>query len=219
MKNNNRNFELILLDLGGVLYEIDMQKPYSLFMEYLKLQRQNITFNIDDFYRLQIFSEYERGLISSDLFHNKIQQYFNIRISINELKHIWNSMLIGTYNETPEFVENLVNFPYKLALLSNTNEWHFEQFYPEMSKTFKLFEKTYYSHIIGLAKPDTKCFEFILKDYSINPNKILYIDDTLTHINVAKKLGYNVFHFNHENNREMLYEFLFKDKTKNCKPS
>lgn len=211
---NTSNIELILLDLGGVLYEIDMQKPYSLFIEYLEKHQNNTTLNLADFYQLQIFHEYERGLINSDLFHEKIRQYFDIEISRNDLKHIWNSMLIGTYPETPEFLEKLVNVPNKLALLSNTNEWHYKQFYPEMQKYLKLFDKTYYSHIIGHAKPDNDCFDFVLKDNSINPNRILYVDDTLTHINAASRLGFNVFHFNHTTNREILNEILFKGKTK-----
>lgn len=212
---NINNFELILLDLGNVLYEINMEKPYLLFKNFLQQHGITTTLSFVDFYQLQIFGEFERGMINSDLFHKKLQTYFNIEISMNELKYIWNSMLIGIYSETPEFLRNLVNLPCKLALLSNTNEFHYEKFYPEMHKILELFDRTFYSHKIGLAKPDNKCFEFVLNEFSIKPNRILYIDDTLSHIIAAKKLGYNVFHFNHKTNRKLLEKLLFDNKTKN----
>ena len=57
-----------------------------------------------------------------------------------------------------------------------------------------LFNKVYFSHKIGCRKPDKKAFEIILEENNLNPNNVLFVDDSLQHIEGAKNLGIKTHH-------------------------
>ena len=85
-------------------------------------------------------------------------------------------------------------------LLSNTNEIHLQYINEYTFNHFgirdisTLFEKTYYSHLIKLRKPNSEIFEFILNDKKILPEETLFIDDTYQHIITAKELNLKTYH-------------------------
>ena len=66
----------------------------------------------------------------------------------------------------------------------------------------------YLSHEIGVRKPNIEAFQFILKQQKLNPNEVLFIDDSPQHIEDAKKLGINTYHLNMV--RMLLLYFLAK---------
>jgi putative hydrolase of the HAD superfamily len=51
------------------------------------------------------------------------------------------------------------------------------------------FEKSYYSHDIGLRKPDREIFDFVLKDSNLAPGETLFIDDTWANVEAANAIG------------------------------
>ena len=51
------------------------------------------------------------------------------------------------------------------------------------------FDQIYYSSKIGLRKPDKDCFNKVLKDHNLIAHETLVIDDSLQHIEGAKKVG------------------------------
>jgi putative hydrolase of the HAD superfamily len=89
---------------------------------------------------------------------------------------------------------------YKIFLLSNTNSIHYTQF----SKIFKttidekpfnsLFDKAYYSHEIGLRKPDAEAFEYVLNENNLKPEETLFIDDSIQNIEGARRVGMPTIH-------------------------
>ena len=88
---------------------------------------------------------------------------------------------------------------YKLFLLSNTNAIHIKAISNQLGNTqwkdfCNLFDKMYLSHEIGVRKPSIEAFQFILKQQKLNPNEVLFIDDSPQHIEGAKKLGINCYH-------------------------
>ena len=52
------------------------------------------------------------------------------------------------------------------------------------------FEKAYYSHKVGMRKPNADIFEFVLEDANINAEETLFIDDTKINIDTATRLGF-----------------------------
>ena len=62
-------------------------------------------------------------------------------------------------------------------------------------KMTDLFEEIYYSHEVGLGKPDPAIFSKVLIDNGLKPEETLYIDDTEQHIESAKKSGIQCFLF------------------------
>jgi len=79
-------------------------------------------------------------------------------------------------------------------LLSNTNAVHINAISnklgnPQWKDFCNLFDKMYLSHEIGVRKPNIEAFQFILKQQQLNPNEVLFIDDSPQHIEGVKKIG------------------------------
>jgi len=67
------------------------------------------------------------------------------------------------------------------------------------------------STIEMLKKPDVKLFEVAEKKAGVTGNEILFIDNTVGHIEAAKAFGWNVYHYdssNHQESCKKLEQFL-----------
>ena len=69
-----------------------------------------------------------------------------------------------------------------LVLLSNTNEIHEAAFNKIIAGTHgyglgAFFDRVYYSHRVGMRKPDAEVFEMILNENGFLPEHTLFIDD------------------------------------------
>ena len=58
----------------------------------------------------------------------------------------------------------------------------------------QLFHKAYFSFDLHLSKPNPEIFEFVLDQHKMLPEETLFIDDTLEHIESARKLGFQTYH-------------------------
>ena len=93
---------------------------------------------------------------------------------------------------------------YKVYLLSNTNIIHFWHYTKEFFENYNiqmidLFDKLFLSYEIGLHKPDTSIYSYVIEDLGIEPSKTVFIDDSLANIESAAGLGINIIHITGEN--------------------
>jgi putative hydrolase of the HAD superfamily len=58
-----------------------------------------------------------------------------------------------------------------------------------------LFEKEYYSHKLGLRKPDKKIFGLVLNENKLDPAETLFIDDSEQNTEAASALGIQTYLF------------------------
>jgi putative hydrolase of the HAD superfamily len=68
-----------------------------------------------------------------------------------------------------------------------------------------LFKKVYYSHEIGLRKPNPEAFNIILKENNLNTSEVLFIDDSIQHIKIAKQLGIKTYHLTKDESIETIF--------------
>ena len=181
----------LLFDFGGVFLELDKQATQNHLKNYFP---KGIPADIQT-----LHLEYEKGAISTDDF---IHDHLKLFSGLNQsgFIQIWNSMLGELPEHRIEFLESLKNTgKYQILLLSNTNELHINWVKENITSfdRFKsCFDQFYLSYEIGYRKPNADIFEFVLKNSQIKPEETLFIDDTLEHIQTAKKLGFNVWHLN-----------------------
>jgi len=189
-----KNINAIIFDLGGVLLNISYQNTINSF------KKLGIT-NTDDFYskktQSNIFNLIETGEITAEQFLSELQKLTDVA-TIKEVKDAWNSMLLDLPERRLYLLRSLKS-KYKLFLLSNTNAIHINAINNKLGETkwkgfCNLFDKMYLSHQIGVRKPNIEAFQFILKQQKLNPNKVLFIDDSPQHIEGAKKLGIICYH-------------------------
>ncbi|MGE0561828.1 MAG: HAD family hydrolase [Flavobacteriales bacterium] len=199
-----KGIENIIFDLGGVIINLNQDLTYKVFKE---LFDDNFDKIIDEATVDNIFEHYETGNLSTLQFLNFFQKY-KLVLSHQQLTSAWNSMLLDIPKSRIDLIQELSK-NYNVYLLSNTNEIHYDYIEEYYKKNFKqgsfesLFKKVYLSYQVGLRKPTTEIFQFVLQDEELNPEDTLFIDDSLEHINSALKLGIKAQHLNLKNNKTL----------------
>ncbi len=184
----------IIFDLGGVILNID----YFIVVDAFK---QLGISNFDEWYSQKsqndLFDRLETGKVSPQVFRDEIKKRIGKNVSDAEIDTAWNAILLDLPAERVKLIQNLKG-KYRCFLLSNTNDIHIESFSASIEKVYgsidifnNLFEKIYYSSKIGLRKPHVEVFEFVLKENELLPQETLFIDDSVQHIEGAKKAGIN----------------------------
>ncbi len=197
----------IIFDLGGVILNIDYNLTANAF--------KNIGFtNFDTFYSQQkqsnLFDQLETGKLSSLQFTDVIQSNFATKSSKSDIISAWNEMLLDLPKERIRLIRELAK-KYKVFLLSNTNSIHYDAFTKIIEKDYEtnlfknLFVETYYSHEIGLRKPNKECFEYVLNQNNLKASETLFIDDTEQHIIGANSVGLKTHHLKNKETINLLF--------------
>ncbi len=185
----------IIFDLGGVILDIDIDRTHHAFRE-MGLEKIEDLFGYG--HAASFFKDHEQGKISDEDFIAQVQKLIPGSESL-AIRKAWNAMLLEFPAERIEYLRDLRK-TYRLFLFSNTNGIHLEAFsmlYNSGSgngKLDELFDKAYYSHLMGLRKPDKESFEFILKENNLLPEETLFVDDAAINIRGAEEAGLQTFH-------------------------
>jgi putative hydrolase of the HAD superfamily len=181
----------LLFDFGDVFLNLDKE---ATFRELKKLGLNGFSPEMEE-----LNNAYEKGEVTSTEFVEYYHKWFP-QANKQDLVDAWNAILLDFPKHRIEFIENLATSKkYQLLLLSNTNEIHIDwvKYNIEYYDRFKnCFEKFYLSHEIGLRKPDAEVFKFVLNENNLNPENLLFVDDTKMHTEAAKKLGIQVWNLN-----------------------
>jgi len=203
-----KNIKNIILDLGGVIINLNQELTYTAFKQLFPNSYDDI---LKELKNNNFLEKFETAEISSNEFVAFFQS-FDSSISTKKIITAWNSMLLDIPKERIELIQNLSK-KYNVFLLSNTNEIHYqfideyviEKFNLSCFKT--LFKSTYLSHEIHLRKPNQAIFNYVLQHSNLLPQETLFIDDTLEHINSAKQLGIQTHHLNLQENHTLIQFF------------
>jgi len=181
----------IIFDLGGVIIPLNTEATINKIQEYTNKDiREWIKFG----YPHQLIQKFELGKISEKEFFEELSDLLEFEGELYYLKEAWNAMLLPVPKENISYLLKLKEH-FQLIILSNTCETHIQKF-EEMLKinhsidSFEsIVDSVYYSCRIGLRKPDSKIFQKIISENSIDLNSCIYFDDTTTHIEAAQKLN------------------------------
>ncbi len=192
------NIKALILDFGGVLLNLDFARCRS---EFLKLGLKDFAQLYDPPHQTELFDQFETGQISPKEFRERIKPLVRPGVADAEIDAAWNALL-GEF--PPARVRRLETLKrnHKLFLLSNTNAIHFECFEhqiirPAYSRGLSdFFDKAYYSFEVGLRKPDPKIFELVLEEHGLTPEQALFVDDAISNIEAAARLGLHTHYLN-----------------------
>ena len=191
----------IILDLGGVLLNIDYSKTIEAFKE---LGIPNFEALFTQAKQEHLFDKYEAGLIDSDAFIEGLKKKLPSTISEEEIKAAWNAMLLDFPNERLDFLLELRK-NYHTALLSNTNPIHLKKFHQIIEENNGIdslddhFDKVFFSSDMGKRKPSPEIFLEVCEKQGFEPSETLFIDDTEQHVEGAKKAGLKAAHLDIRN--------------------
>ena len=182
----------IVFDFGGVLIDINYQSTINAFKDLGIVDFEALYSQAE---QQDIFNKFETGKISSQYFINQLLDKIGKGFSPNVVVKAWNEMLGAIHQDNILAVEKLKSFGYKIFLLSNTNDIHIEVAFNRWDKLpltppHELFNNIFLSQELGMRKPDDEIFQFVLDEISAKPEEVLFIDDSMQHIETAQKMGF-----------------------------
>lgn len=192
---DSKNIKNIILDLGKVILEINLDSTINAFREFgfPHMDELDIIFS-----RFPFFRQFELGLISPKQFISEIRKTTGNSVPNEIIEKAWNSMIGGFFEGTIPLIQKLGK-KYRMFLLSNTNATHEKEYNDRLKKDHGienlslLFEKVYYSHDLHLSKPDPEIFKYVLNQNGLVPEETLFVDDIKVHTDSASKLGIRTF--------------------------
>lgn len=186
----------IIFDLGNVLYDIDFDIMYARFNQLgIPNFENHFTLNKSD----ALFFDLEKGFINETEFCTGFNQLYQLDLSHRQIIDAWNSLLIGFRKGSMEWVK-ANHQQFAIFLYSNTNQIHYDYFIPQFEAEVAaypfetLFKKPYYSHKMGMRKPDPASFQYILGQESLIAAETLFIDDNEPNIIAAASVGLQVLY-------------------------
>jgi putative hydrolase of the HAD superfamily len=190
----SKKIETIIFDFGGVVLDIDPQLTINEFAKlgFTDLERVN-----SDVFT-QLIRKFERGILTPEVFRAKMKVFLGIDVSDQQFDEAWNALLFDIPGERIEIIEQ-VKENYRILLLSNSNEIHYDLYVRDLQLRFgyrefaDLFHNAYFSFDVHLSKPDIEIYEFVINQEDLDPKKTLFIDDRLDNIEAARKTGLQTY--------------------------
>jgi glucose-1-phosphatase len=179
----------IIFDLGKVIVPFEIER--------LEKLANHCDFSTEEI-RPKLFASeavklYEIGKIDSKEFFTGIKSLLGLRISFGEFADIWNGIFDQHSLIPEEFIANLKQ-KYRLIILSDTNEMHFE-FIKMNFPAVKLFDKCVLSYEIGFVKPSEEAFRNAVEFAKCKAKECLFIDDRQSNVDGAIAIGVNAICF------------------------
>lgn len=197
----------ILFDFGGVILNIHHARVEKAFAG-LSVKNFELLFNQAT--QSNLFQDFEKGLLSPGDFRQCLREFTMLNISDKILDDTWNEILGDYPKPRIELLKELVG-EYRLFILSNTNEIHYQCYQDKFRENFgygfnALFEETYWSFKFGKRKPEPDSFLHVVEESEILAEETLFIDDSLQNIESASQLGFNSYFLNPEEDITQLFD-------------
>lgn len=187
--------ETIIFDFGGVILDIDPQLTMNGFA---RLGARKLTPAETQDMIQTLIRRFERGIYTPEVFRKRMMDFLQFKATAQQFDEAWNALLLDIPRERIEVIEQ-VKKNYKIFLLSNSNEIHYDLYVRDLQLRFgytqfdDLFEKSYFSFDLHMSKPELDIFEFMIFQHGMDVSKTLFIDDTEENIVAAKKLGLRTY--------------------------
>ena len=189
------NIRNLIFDLGNVILNIDTKLSAKAFAQY----------GMNDFEKLytlasqnELFDRLEVGSITENEFYDDFRKVTGCKLDNQILEQCWNALIMDFPAARIEMLKRLKNEGrYRTFILSNTNIIHYRFYTALLNRTYgvdgleSLVEHAYFSHEIGLKKPNRDIFDHVVANSHIKPEESIFIDDNEANIKAANALGFN----------------------------
>ncbi len=187
----------VVFDFGNVLAFFSHQRAAE---QLLRFARRPVPLErlIQFLFYTELEPRYEVGQLTSSEVLNLLRQEFDLVGSDEQLRQAFGDIFHA--NEAVcRMIPSLQN-KYRLVLLSNTNEMHYNVFRRQFADVLDRFDHLFVSHEVGLRKPDPKLFQFITDRVGGAPAEFVFIDDLASNIRAACDHGWKGIIYNKDVN-------------------
>lgn len=182
--------------MGGVIFDIDHSLSQQAFFE---LGITNIKELMSHKSQSELFDKLEKGEIIPEDFYDEIRALTTKSLTDHTIQVAFNTMLLGIPDGAYFPLLEGLRKNYRTFLLSNNNRIHYNYLIDNLQAKWNVpsfgryFETEYYSHLVGMRKPNHDIFEMVLDREGLKPEETLFIDDSPQHIATATELGIHTY--------------------------
>ncbi len=191
----DKDIRNIIFDLGGVLVGLDGARCISAFS---RIGCGAVADYVAEHRTEDLFLEIERGLITARQFCDEVRRISRCDASDSQIVWAWNELLTDIPDSKKERLLQLRAAGYRLFLLSNTNEMHWQRACRLLEYrghgAGDYFERVYLSNELHLVKPDTAIYAAVLAQSGLAAGETLFVDDREENLTAAAALGIRTFH-------------------------
>jgi putative hydrolase of the HAD superfamily len=184
---------LLIIDLGGVLFDIDFEKTRAAMMGLDGYNGTPIRFGVEQ--QDDVFVAYDRGDVSTADFRLALRERYGFSCSDEDIDRAWCAILDkGLFPFAQEEVRRLkstyASSPGSTAvILSNISELHYLDCEERCRPVFEMVDRVYLSYVIRRRKPDTAAFRHVIETEGFAPSQTILIDDSASNCASAESLG------------------------------
>lgn len=184
--------EFLLFDLGNVLYDLDIPATRQALGQLTRGREEDLMAFL---HRESWLERYETGALSDEMFVRGILSFAPSGTPEKAVIQAWNAMLVGMPAERLHWLAGLRR-RFRIGLLSNTNALHLAAVRAHLREVHRLddfeerfFDAVFYSHEIGIRKPEESCFRYALEQIGLPASGVLFMDDMPENTAAARSVG------------------------------
>ena len=191
----NETIKNIIFDLGGVLVGLDSARCINAFRQ---IGCDDVAVYVEQHRTEDLFLDIELGRATTQDFCQEVRTMSHCDVADEQIVWAWNQLLTSVAAEKKARLKALAS-RYRLFLLSNTNEMHWQKCRDELLASHEgsgeeYFERVFLSFEMHKKKPDADIFRQTLRDAGITAAETLFIDDSADNCRTAASLGLTVMH-------------------------
>ena len=188
-------YKNIIFDLGNVLVKLN---PEGCIGAFKAIGMGELVDSNPQSEGMKLMSKLGVGMITTEEFCEAARKLTGTDVKNEDIIAAANKMLVEIPDEKKERLLQLKKAGYRLFLLSNTIDIHWdycvELLFPYQNHGVEdYFEQCFLSQRMHLAKPNARIYEEVIRQANIHPDETLFIDDLKENCEAAEKLGIHTF--------------------------
>ena len=188
-------YKNIIFDLGNVLVKLN---PEGCIGAFKAIGMGELVDSNPQSEGMKLMSKLGVGMITTEEFCEAARKLTGTDVKNEDIIAAANKMLVEIPDEKKERLLQLKKAGYRLFLLSNTIDIHWdycvELLFPYQNHGVEdYFEQCFLSQRMHLAKPNARIYEEVIRQANIHPDETLFVDDLKENCEAAEKLGIHTF--------------------------
>jgi FMN phosphatase YigB (HAD superfamily) len=187
---------LLILDLGGVLFDIEFERTRQALLALPGYNGTPINFGVEQ--QSDIFVSYDRGDISTAQFREGLRSLYGFTCDDSDLDRAWCAILDkGLFVDAVQRVQRFKDTygAERTVILSNISELHHLDSAQRCIPVFDAVDQVYLSYVIRLRKPDPQAFLHVCRAEGYATASTILVDDSWGNCAAASQLGISTIHW------------------------
>ena len=189
--------EFIYFDMGNVLITFDELRAFRQIAEVAQLDggaEMDVARVREIIATGGLQRQYEEGRISSSEYYEAFCRESETSPDPRAFEHAGSDMFDLNTPIVP-LVVHLFGAGYRLGVLSNTCQSHWDFLYGRIRLLRIYFEQVVLSYEVGTMKPADAIFESAIEAAAVPADRIFFVDDRIENVEAGRRLGLDAVQF------------------------